>query len=325
VRLVGAHLLRAIAYASGWVGATLAQLFFFAPRATLERYANTNAVWEWASGLFLYGVVAGVGHATAVGRALREREAAAARAELHALRAQLDPHFLFNTLHSLTALARRDPAAVERGLETFGALLRYVLDANRRGGAELRGADTRPPDDDVTLADELAFVRDYLALERLRLGDRLRVEESLDDDALECLVPAFAVQPLVENAIRHGLSPRAAGGTLRLLAALDATDALVVEVADDGVGCAADAPAVARGLGIALVVRRLEARFGPEARVEIVTAPAQGFRARLTLPAELRRHVNGASRTKRASIPMAAAAPTTAPPSKAPVRTSRFS
>jgi LytS/YehU family sensor histidine kinase len=253
-----------------------------------------------------------VGHAAAVGRALREREAAAARAELHALRAQLDPHFLFNTLHSLTALARRDPAAVERGLETFGALLRYVLDANRRGGAELRGASTRPADDDVTLADELAFVRDYLALERLRLGDRLRVEESLDDDAHECLVPAFALQPLVENAIRHGIAPRASGGTLRLAATLDPPDTLVVEVADDGVGCDADAPSVAGGLGIALVRRRLAARFGSTARVEIATRPAQGFRVRVSLPVELSRVRTGAHRAARPPILLASAVPETA-------------
>jgi hypothetical protein len=135
VRLLALHGARAAAYATAWVATTVAQMVAFAPAEATQRYLARSAPWEWVSGLFLYGVLAAVGHAVAVGRQLREREAAASRAELHALRAQLDPHFLFNTLHSLVALARRDPAAVERGLETFGAMLRYVLDGNRRGGA----------------------------------------------------------------------------------------------------------------------------------------------------------------------------------------------
>ena len=287
VRLLALHGARAAAYASAWVATTVAQMVAFAPAEATQRYLARSAPWEWVSGLFLYGVLAAVGHAVAVGRQLREREAAASRAELHALRAQLDPHFLFNTLHSLVALARRDPAAVERGLETFGAMLRYVLDGNRRGGGEGLAAPRDAVDDDVSLSDELAFVRDYLALERLRLGDRLRVEESLDDEALECVVPPFTVQPLVENAIRHGLAPRAAGGTLRLVAALDAEGALSIEVADDGVGCDPAEPHGARGLGLALVRRRLAARFGSTVRLETVAAPGEGFRVRITIPAEL--------------------------------------
>jgi LytS/YehU family sensor histidine kinase len=238
------------------------------------------------SGLFLYGVVAAVGHAVAVGRRLREREAAATRAELHALRAQLDPHFLFNTLHSLVALARRDPAAVERGLETFGALLRYVLDANRRGAGTPTPARGAAGDDDVALADEMTFVRDYLTLERLRLGDRLRVVEALDDEALDCAVPPFTVQPLAENAIRHGLAPRAAGGTLRLSATVDDAGVLTIEVADDGVGCDPARPSLASGIGLGLVRRRLLARFGPTALMETTAAPASGFRVRIAVPAE---------------------------------------
>jgi signal transduction histidine kinase len=297
-RLLGAHLVGALLYASAWVLGTLAQMAAFAPAATTRAFLHQNAAWEWGSGLFLYGVLAGVGHAVAVGRQLREREAASARAELHALRAQLDPHFLFNTLHSLTALARRDPAAVERGLETFGALLRYVLDASRGRGADAAGAGG---DDVVALEEELAFVRDYLALERLRLGERLHVEEALDDDALECVVPPFTLQALVENAIRHGLAPRAAGGTLRLAARVDGDGRLRLEVADDGVGCDGAGLPAADGLGLRLVRRRLAARFGPTARLEVVTAPAQGFRVRLSLPAELPRARTGAHRGTRAA------------------------
>ena len=182
--------------------------------------------------------------------------------------AQLNPHFLFNALHSITALVRVDPAAGERALEEFAALLRYVLDVNRERNEE------------VTLEAELGFVRTYLALERLRLGDRLRVVEEIDPDALECLVLAFSLQPLVENAIRHGIAPRAGTGTLRLAASV-VEDDLMLEVADDGPGAEATRVADAQGLGLAAVRQRLETRWGPGVRMEIVTAPYNGFLVRL--------------------------------------------
>src|SRR5205823_12795209 len=124
-----------------------------------------------------YGVIAGVSYLIRVGVLLREREAAAARAdalrvraELAALRGQLNPHFLFNTLHTLTALVRRDPATAEHALEQFGDMLRYVLGVKRSRR------------EDGTLADELQFVRSYVALEQLRYGDRLRVIEEIEPD-----------------------------------------------------------------------------------------------------------------------------------------------
>lgn len=280
-RLALVHGLGAVLYASAWVGATAAQIAAFAAPGVLARFLRDSATWEWLSGLFLYGVLAGVAHAVALHRLLAEREAAAARAELHALRAQLDPHLLFNTLHSLTALARRDPAAVERGLERFGDLLRYVLDANRREAA----AGASGPRADVPLEDELRFVRDYLALEQMRFGDRLRAEVDADDEALECALPALTLQPLVENAVRHGLERRAAGGTVRVRARVTDDDVLEVEVGDDGAGCDAATAGAASGVGIAVVRQRLRARYGPEGTLDFVTAPGEGFVARVRVPA----------------------------------------
>jgi signal transduction histidine kinase len=276
--LAAAHGVAALAYATAWVAATAGQLALFASPTVLARYVANNAAWEWVSGLFLYGVLAGVAHGAVMHRLLGEREAAAARAELHALRAQLDPHFLFNTLHSLMGLARRDPAAVERGLERFGDLLRYVLAANRQEAAAVAHGD-------VPLEAELGFVRDYLALERMRLGARLQVEEAVDDEALECALPALTLQPLVENAVRHGIAPRAAGGTVRVGARVTHAGTLVVEVEDDGAGCDAASADGAAGVGIAVVRRRLRARYGDAARLDVMTAPGRGFVARLTLPA----------------------------------------
>jgi LytS/YehU family sensor histidine kinase len=153
----------------------------------------------------VYGAIAAAARAARAQARLRERELAAAAAELQALRARLDPYFLFNTRHSLTQLAREDPAATEDALERFGAMMRYVLDAGRGDSAA----------GEVTLEEERGFVRDYLALERLRLGGRLRVVEDVAEEALELAMPPLLLQPLVENAVRHGAAPRGRDGSHR--------------------------------------------------------------------------------------------------------------
>jgi signal transduction histidine kinase len=277
-RLLGAHGALALLYAALWTAPVVAQIARYAPGAMAE-YLRFGLAWQLVMGTMLYGVVVGARQLLEGARAARAREAAVARAEalrtraeLQALRARLDPHFLFNTLHSVTALVRTDAAAAERALERFAELLRYVLDAERRGR------------DDAPLSDELAFVRAYVELERIRFGDRLRYVEQVDPDALECAVPPLTLQPLVENAIRHGLAPLARGGTLRVAAAFD-DDALVLEVGDDGAGAAAaERPG---GIGLATVRQRLQARFPGEASAEVTTAPGEGFVVRLRLPAAL--------------------------------------
>ena len=228
-------------------------------------------------GIWLYLMVAGASYALRVRRRLQEREVAAARAEalaaraqLAALRAQLNPHFLFNSLHSLTTLVRHDAEAAEHALDRLGDLLRYALD-----GAEA---------EDVLLADEWEFTRNYLALEQLRLADRLKIETALDDDALECDVPSFVLQPLVENAIHHGIAPRPAGGTVRVAARLDG-ERLVLEVRDDGPGATPEQLANRAGLGLRALRRRLEARYHGAAGVAVVTEPGAGFAVTVHLPA----------------------------------------
>lgn len=237
--------------------------------------------WQAIIGLMLYVVVAGVSYAVrgaflvnslAVAAATADR--LRAEAELAALRAHLDPHFLFGTLHGVMQLLRDDPAHAERALERLAELLRYVLRLDR---AHVRL---------VTLETEWQFVQSYLWLEQLRLGDRLRVDAQLEDDALACMVPPFTLQPLVENAIRHGLSPKPQGGRLRITARTT-EDQLELEIADDGLGRATPPDASVPGLGIQSVVRRLRAHFG-DARVgaEIATALGAGFSVRLVVPAQ---------------------------------------
>ena len=222
-RTVAAHVAAALSLGLVWTLSIALLAFAVHPEAAVA-FLRKGAAWQIVAGLVVYGAVAAAATATRTGAQLRERELAASGAELAALRARLHPHFLFNTLHSLTQLAREDPGATERALERFGEMMRYVIDAGREGGEA-----------EVALEDELGFVRDYLALEALRLGDRLRITEAVAEEALELAVPPLLVQPLVENAVRYGIAPRQAGGMLRIGAAVMGRT-LWLEVADDGSG-----------------------------------------------------------------------------------------
>ena len=235
--------------------------------------------WEFVFGIMLYVIVAAPAYALRFLERLGEQEARAARAEslrsqaeLRALRARLNPHFLFNTLHSLLALVREDPAAAEDALERFGDLLHYALRAARDGG------------DEVTLEEEWEFTRNYLALEKLRLEERLMVHDSLDEAVRGCLVPALTLQPLVENAIRHSIAPRSAGGSLWISARLEEWD-LVVDVSDDGPGVPQGRPEPEAGMGLSLVRQRLEMLHGESMRFEVRTAPGKGFTVTVRVPA----------------------------------------
>ena len=279
VRFLLTHAVLSLTYGGLLTTAIAVSIRYNAPIEAYERFMRDAFGWQLIYGSALYGLVVGISYALQAARSLRDEERRTARAEalridaeLRALRAQLNPHFLFNALHSITALVRVDPNGGERALEQFATLLRYVLDVNRERSEE------------VTLEAELGFVRTYLALERLRLGDRLQVVEEIEPDALECLVLAFSLQPLVENAIRHGIAPRAGVGTLRLAARVTDDD-LVLEVADDGAGAEAARMDEAHGLGLNAVRQRLETRWGAAARMEVVTAPHNGFLVRLHVPA----------------------------------------
>jgi len=245
-----------------------------------EAFADSGGVagmgWEFMMGVWLYLVIAGISYTFRVHRLLREQEVAAARTEalaarmqLAALRSQLNPHFLFNSLHSLTTLMHHDVARADEALGRLGDLLRYALD-----GAE---------SDEVQLSQEWEFTRNYLALEGLRLGTRLRLETEIDADALGSDVPSFVLQPLVENAIRHGIAPRPEGGTLSITI-LQRAEQLVLVVRDDGQGATAEQLANGRGVGLRVLRQRLETRFGDRARLEAVTAPGSGFTVTVTLP-----------------------------------------
>jgi signal transduction histidine kinase len=276
------YLLLASLYGVVLTSITATSIAFGAPPEVFRRFMDFAFWWQMLTGGVLGSLLIAVFTAIEAARRLREQEARAARSEamrirseLHALRAQLNPHFLFNTLHSITALVRSDPKAVEDALERFGNLLRYVLELHR------------DQIDEVPLADEIGFARHYLALEQLRLGDRLTVREEIDPETLDCSVLSFSLQPLVENAVRHGVAPSMRGGTLRIASRFEG-ERLVLEVGDDGAGAEQESVKRSDGLGLDAVAQRLEARFGKDAHLDVVTAPNQGFLARITMPAAVR-------------------------------------
>jgi two-component system, LytTR family, sensor kinase len=194
-----------------------------------------------------------------------------AEARLDALKLQLHPHFLFNALHTITTLIRtgRNPDAI-RVTAGLGSLLRRLLDD--------------APLQEVTLAEELAFVNDYLAIETIRFSDRLTVHYDIAAGVDSCLVPHLLLQPLVENAVLHGVQSRDDGGVLRISARPDG-DRLVLTVADDGI----EVPALVatkerRQIGLANTRARLSELYGAHQSLEIRQNDGAGTRVIVTLP-----------------------------------------
>ena len=219
--------------------------------------------------LFAGVIYAYLFHRQFLGRARAEEQAKVqlTRAELRALRAQVNPHFLFNTLNSIAALIASDPPRAEVMTERLAEVFRYALRSSER--------------EHVSLREELEFVRSYLEIERARLGERLKVEEEVDPRALLCVVPPLVLQPLVENAVFHGAARRPEGGRVRLSAALR-DEGLVLEVEDDGPGFE---PGGAQGDGFGLQsVRERMRALGVGHGLELETAPGRGTRARVRLP-----------------------------------------
>ncbi len=234
----------------------------------------TELVLLFAAGLPVYLVSAVVHYlflafeaSHAAQRRVLETEVSAREAELRALRAQLNPHFLFNSLNSIASLVGSDPEGARRMCERLGDFLRRTLALGAR--------------DAVTLGEELELVDRYLAIEQVRFGARLGFDRRIGPGAAECAVPPLLLQPLVENAVKHGVADRVDGGTIVVEAAREGGRLLIV------VENPLDEEAPSRrgsGLGLENVRRRLDAHGAREARLDAVR-DGERFRVTLTLPA----------------------------------------
>ncbi|HEY2953670.1 MAG TPA: histidine kinase [Candidatus Eisenbacteria bacterium] len=228
----------------------------------------------FVAGLILYGQSIAVHYVLLAFESAREAErrmlasqVTAREAELRALRAQLNPHFLFNSLNSISALAGSEPEAARRMCQLLGDFLRMSL---------ALGARER-----VALAEELALAERYLAIEQVRFGARLGVETEVEPHARACQVPPLLIQPLIENAVKHGVADRVEGGVIRIEARRRGG---ALEVAVENPRDPEAPPRRGQGLGLENVRQRLLALDPRNARVDVFPEPER-FRVRLTLPA----------------------------------------
>jgi signal transduction histidine kinase len=227
--------------------------------------------------LLIYWVILLVIHATEFYSRYEEKELKAtqlesqlAQAQLTALRTQLNPHFLFNTLHAISALMYRDVGAANRMVAQLSDLLRLTLEM---GGAQ-----------EVPLKQELDFLDRYLEIQRARFSDRLTVQFHVDPESLDALVPNFVLQPLVENAIRHGIAPRIAPGLITIIAKREGPDVLL-EVKDNGAGFPANwSPRYREGVGLRNTRARLQHMYGARHRFDLWNASEGGAVATVVVP-----------------------------------------
>jgi len=258
-------------------GAAYARLLWrnAAFRGIADRYAVHQTVLL-LDGVLLYLLVIGFFYVVVAIEASRETEARAAEtrmlardAELRALRAQINPHFLFNSLNSISALTSIDPARAREMCLLLADFLRLTLGMGEKNV--------------IRLAEELELLEKFMAIEKVRFGERLQMEENIQDEAKACLIPALLLQPLLENAVSHGIASMAEGGWIRLQAQVqDGRLGILVENERDD-----EAPARRRtgGVGLRNVRSRLEARYGKEAAFRIDPSEDR-FRVTLSLPAE---------------------------------------
>ena len=258
---------------------------------------RTFGLWFWqtsSQNLLFYALLLGIAHLLLYYRRYREREQAAEQlarglteARLQALKMQLQPHFLFNTLNAISALIPADAKPARRMLARLGDLLRTTLEHEET--------------QEVTLREELAFLEPYLEIEQARLEDRLTVVMNIAPETLDARVPHLILQPLVENAVRHGIAARIEPGRVEISASRGPDDRfLQLEIRDDGLGVDRDTEVrPRRGVGLTNIRARLEQLYGREHRFKLENQAAGGVLVRISLP--FRRAENGAGTEERSA------------------------
>jgi len=278
VAQISGHIIGAFVFAALW-HKSYCQIFIWAfgletfDAAQMER----TKYWQMFGAMTIYGVIVGVFYVLRHQRQLREKEQREAelrlrtnQMELAVLKAQLNPHFLFNTLNSINALVGSDPEAARKVLAQLAEVLRYSLESDRQPL--------------VPLADELRFVETYLAIEKARFGRRLQIKMEIDAAAKSLLVPPMILQPLAENAVKHGIAPKEEGGELSLRIQQHGNH-LEIEVADNGLGMNG-APAedlLHHGRGLHHTDLRLRKMFGEDSALQVSNGK-EGFRVKFKVP-----------------------------------------
>lgn len=203
-------------------------------------------------------------------RQLEAQRARLTEARLLALTNQINPHFLFNTLNSVSTLIRLDPERARGMIYRLSSILRRLL----------RKAENFAP-----LREEISFIDDYLAIEMVRFGEKLRFYKNVDENTLDRLVPSMILQPIIENSIKHGLASKVEGGMVELRAWIEGTR-LHISVEDDGVGIEGEKleTLFEQGIGVSNVRERLRVLFGPEYRMLIESKPGEGTRTLIEIP-----------------------------------------
>lgn len=238
-------------------------------------------VGEFHVNLLIYWIVVGIWHLRLINRRYLERERERARlalstarletnlaeARLDALKMQLHPHFLFNTLNSISVLMTDDAKAANRMLVRLSELLRVALKSESS--------------QEISLKDELEFLRGYLEIEQIRFQDRLTVDFAIEKETLEARVPNLILQPLVENAIRHGIAPLSEAGKITIETRRE-NGFVELAVSDNGAGFD-DSPAKSNGIGLKNTRERLEKLYGERQRLEIISKPS-GWQVKLRIP-----------------------------------------
>jgi two-component system, LytTR family, sensor kinase len=281
-RFEGSHWGRSLAVHA--LASAMFSLAYMAVRGTVACWQSGLSLQEafknllvktWHFNLLIYWVIVVAGHAVEYYRKFREREMRAldlekhlAQAKLQALQMQLNPHFLFNTLHSISSLMHRDVEAADRMIVRLSDLLRAALESS----------DTQ----EVELQHELEFLKRYLEIEQTRLGDRLTVKMDISPETLRARVPNLLLQPLVENAIKHGIEPRARSGRIELRAQRQ-NGSLALEVRDNGAGLPEGEP-IEEGVGLSNTRARLRGLYGEAHRFDLRPAEGGGLLIQVTIP-----------------------------------------
>lgn len=273
------HAFGAFTYSLVWVGVIMAirniEIYLSADAFQFVLPPGFVVRWHLLAGTAMYAtIVTGVIAFRSVARVEAERQAA----DLRALRAQLNPHFLFNTLHTISMLFRSEPAKAEAAMETFSDLIRYALYGN--GLTAKTGGDQTL----VTVSDEWGIVEKYLALEQLRLEERLRFDVAIEPSAQNCLIPPLTLQPLVENAVQHAASVNETGADINITVKR-LEDMLSIRVENNGVPePTARSDIAVSGIGLQALDARLKKAFGAKAIIDINAEQDTRFIVEITVP-----------------------------------------